>query len=151
MELWQLNVVVVGIIAALTRKDMAVITFCIMALGWLVTTREYDLSDKYFYFCVLNSLFAILAVSYNHIKKCNLSILAASLASVACIADLIQMYNEYAAISFITGYLGWILAIALIFMDGGKGLLNGLIRDFTSSYRSIVHTVSRNLHNKGHH
>lgn len=151
MELWQLNIAVVGFIALITRKDMAVIAFSIMSLAWLVTTQGYTLREEYFYFCVLNALFAILAASYNHVKKCNLSVVVASLASIACIVDLIQMYNEVAAISFITSYLGWGLATVLLLMDGSKGLLNGLIRDGAASYRSIVHIISRNLHNKGHH
>lgn len=150
MELWQLNIVAVGIIALFTRKDMAVISFSIMALAWLVVLQDFTLRENYFYFCVLNAMLAIIAASYSHIKKCNLSITVAILATIACIADLIQMYNELAATSVITGYLGWGLAVALLLMDGGKGLLNGLIRDTSDSYRSIVHTISRNLHNKGH-
>jgi hypothetical protein len=149
MELWQLNIIAVGVIALVTRKDMAVIAFCIMALAWLVAVQDYSLQQKYFHFCVLNSLLAVMAAAYNHINKCNLSVLTGVLASIACILDLIQMYSESPMTSLITSFLGWGLALAFIFMDGGKGLLNGLIHDCRVNLGLSLRSFSNSSNRKG--
>ena len=149
MELWQLNIFVVLVIAIFTKKDMAIIAGAIMVLGWVVTLNDYSQIEQALMFCGLNSLLAIFASAYNHIKRCNLSIVTASLAAIATSTNLIQMYDQTVISSTITAILGWSLALALLLMDGDKGLIGGFLGDCRATFGRIVYILGHNNNNKG--
>ena len=148
MELWKLNIIAVVVIAFITRKDMAVVAGCIMGLGWLVTLGDYSQVKASLLFCALNSLLVVIAVSYNYVKHCDLSIVVACIASFATVMDLYQMYDVTAFSSTISSLLGWSLVLALMLMDGGKGIISGFIRDFNASFRFFIRIPSRINNNK---
>jgi len=151
MELWQLNIIVVLVIALTTKKDMAVIASAIMILGWLVTLGDYSQAQASLLFCGLNSLLAIIAAAYNHVRHCNLSILTSIFATLATLANLIQMYDASILPSIMTAALGWLLALALTLMDGDKGLVNGFMGDLRATIGRIVYSLSHYYNNKGSH
>lgn len=151
MELWQLNILVVLLIAIFTRKDMAVIASAVMLIGLLVGLGDYTQAQESLYYCGLNSLFTVLAVSYNKLKQCHLSLFTAICAALATTANLIQMYDPTALSSIITGLIGWFLASALLFMDGDKGMVNGFLGDLRATTGRIVYSLIHYNNNKGHH
>ena len=151
MEFWQLNIILVLLVAVFTRKDMAILTGCVMLMGWYVGELGYSQSYTALMFCGLNSFLALTAASYNHIKHCNLSIVTSLLACVATIVNLIQMYDITVISSIITGIAGWGLLFALILMDGDKGLINGFLRDFRICFSRLIYNISHYHHDKGRH
>tara|TARA_R110000851_G_scaffold316001_1_gene478846 strand:+ start:296 stop:751 length:456 start_codon:yes stop_codon:yes gene_type:complete len=148
MELWQLNIIAVVLIAVVTRKDMAVVAGVIMVAGYYVTLGDYLQAEASLYFCALNCLLAVIAAAYNHIKHCNLSIFTACVAALATVVDLYQAYDQTAFSSTISSIMGWSLVLALIFMDGDKGIVSGFIRDFRASFGQFIRMPRRVSNNK---
>lgn len=151
MEMWQLNILVVLSIAVITRKDMAVIAGAVMVLGYLVTLGDYSQLKASFAFLTLNGALAIIAAIYNSFKKCDLSIVTSCLATLATLTNLIQMYDPTALPSTMTAVLGWLLALALVTMDGDKGLINGFMGDARACYGRFICSLGHNNNNKGTH
>lgn len=149
MELWKLNVIAVLLVAAFTRKDMAVIAGAFMLIGWVVALSGYPQMKEAAIYCGLNSLLAIIAAGYNKFNHCNLSIFTAFAASIAAVVNMGQMYDLTLISSTMTSVLGWSLVLALVLMDGGKGLLNGFLGDARDSFMRLFHPASHNNNNKG--
>lgn len=149
MELWQLNIIVVLVIALTTKKDMAVLTGAVMVLGWGVAIGEYSQERASLLFCMLNSLLAVLAAMYSYARHCKLSLLTSICASVATIANLVQMYDVSIIPSIITASLGWFLALALALMDGGKGIVNGFMGDVRATFGRIVYSLGHLYDSRG--
>ena len=149
MELWKLNIIAVLVIAFITRKDMAVLAGAFMFLGYLVTLGEYSQVKASLLFCALNCLLAIISASYSYIEHCRLSIVTSCIAALATFVNLCQVYDISALSSTITSVMGWFLVLALVFMDGGKGIISGFIRDFNDCSRRFVRGTGRISNNKG--
>lgn len=146
-----LNIALVVLVALITRKDMAVIASATMILGLVVVFSDGSQVQKGLMLCALNCFLAISAAAYNYLNHCNLSIVTSCLAATATLFNLIQMYDASLFSSIVTGITGWSLLAALTFMDGGTGLINGFIRDFRSTYRRVIYSLSHNSNDKGAH
>jgi len=137
------------LVAIATRKDLAIIAAAVSIAGALLWHENLPRNDTFTGFCALNGLLAIIASWYIKISATNLSKVVAILASGASALNLIQLYDITSVSYYMLTGLGWALLLALVFMDGRKGLLNGLYTDMRDSILRHVHLFSRLFNDKG--
>jgi len=151
MELWQLNILAVGLIALITRKDMAVYSALIMGIAWLAVIHHTASMKLALIFCALNCLLSMIAAAHYWKTKEKLSVYVGSLAAIATVVDFIQITDNTYTTTLITSILGWLLAVILLFKGGSRGLTDGFVYDFGASIRRVICDLSDTYNNKGGH
>tara|TARA_R110000851_G_scaffold243749_2_gene396429 strand:- start:507 stop:1016 length:510 start_codon:yes stop_codon:yes gene_type:complete len=140
--------VILCIIAIVTKKDLAVFAAAISVAASFVWYENLSNAFTYTLFCALNSLLVIIAGCYNSIKNTPLTKVVVVLGSLACVLNMIQIYDVSAVSGIVSTGLVVVLMISLLFIDGRKGLLDGLYGDMRDSVLRHVHLFSNYNNNK---
>lgn len=137
------------LVAIITQKDLAITAAALSCIGILAIESGHNYPTEMMIIIGLNSTLAVIAASYNGIRKCNLSLVVAILATGQAAINLIQMFSSLAIYGTITALIEFVMLIALVFMDGRKGLVDGVAGGFSSfiSHRLFRHRINNN--NKG--
>lgn len=137
------------LVAILTKKDLAVIAGCLSWMGVLVVSAGHEYTIEMMTILALNSILAIIAATYNKVRKCNLSIIVAILALVQSAINLIQMFSSNYIYGTMTAIIEITMLCALVVMDGRKELIHGVVGSFGSfALHRILRSGGHN-NNKG--
>ena len=142
--------VVLCLIALFTQKDLAIFAAAISVVGSFVWYENMPNAITYTAFCALNSLLVLIAGCYNSIQNTLLSKIVVILGCLASILNLIQIYDVSAVSGVVSTGLVVTLMASLLFIDGRKGLLDGLYGDLRDSILRHVHLFSSLNNNKNH-
>lgn len=135
------------LIAIFTRKDLAV--FCFLASlssAFLWDANPYN-PLTYAAFAGLNALLVLLAGWYNVIHSTKLSKAVMVLCMLGAMVNGWQVIEISVLNYYVSLALGFLLMASLIFMDGRKGLLNGLWQDLRDSISRHVRIFSHKNNN----
>jgi len=139
------------LVALITKKDLAV--FCAMAsISGAMVWDQYSAHPMVFAILAgINTLVVIMAAWYNAIHRTILSKSVMVLCTLGvCVNGWqligINQFNYWVSVS-----LGVSLMACLLFMDGRKGLLNGLWADMRDSVYRHVHLFGHKNNNGLHH
>lgn len=137
------------LVAIFTRKDLAIYSAAISVAGALVWYENLHNPLTFTIFCGLNTLLVLIAAWYNSIHSTRLSQVVATLGCIAAILNCVQIYDATSVSSYISASLTWALIASLLFMDGRKGLLDGLYSDMRDSLLRHVHLFGSTRDHKG--
>lgn len=140
--------VILAAIAVITRKDLAIFAAAISVAGSFVWYENFPNAMTYTIFCALNCLLVLIAGWYNTIENTLLSKMVVGLGCLASILNMIQIFDVSAVSGLISTGLVVVLMASLLFIDGRKGMLDGLYGDLRDSVLRHVHLFSGNSHNK---
>lgn len=141
--------VVLCLVAIWTMKDLAVCAAIISVIGSFVWYEHLPNESTYAAFCVLNLMLVIIAGAYNLIENTILSKVIAVLGAMFCILNGIQLFDVTPVSGHVSTFLIVIMIASLMFIDGRRKMLSGIIHDFRASHMRHLHFFSRKNSNKG--
>lgn len=146
---------VMFVLAAMwTRKDLAIMAAGIAVASSLVWQKGYEPQLTFTIFCALNCLLVMVAASYasacshESIRICPLSKVTMALCLTAAILNFMSVFFFVPLMWYLSNILGILLLSAIFFLDGRKGLLNGLYDDLRGVYLRRVHKPGANSRDK---